>query len=114
MAAPPSAAPTAIDSAMPIEAFMIVLRKQPRCEEADVAPFLIDPEHRDRKLNCIRADNGQANGRSDAEHTLIGEQSRGSAGMDENDVRVGLPSPLPNKRDQTCQSLAGVDWVEGQ
>src|SRR5258705_7100806 len=60
------------------------------------------------------ANNGQADGRSDAEHALVCEQSGCSAGMDENNICVGLPSHLPNKRDQTSQSLARVDWVNGQ
>jgi hypothetical protein len=34
--------------------------------------------------------------------------------MDENNICVGLPSPLPNKRDQASQSLARVDRIEGQ
>jgi hypothetical protein len=52
-------------------------------------------------------------GRSDAEHALVGEESRFSAGMDENNIRIALPSRRPDERDQACQSLAGVDRVQG-
>src|SRR6185312_9302501 len=62
----------------------------------------------------LRANNGRAVGGSDAEHALVREQSGCSASMDENNICVRLPSHLPNKRYQTSQSLARVDWINGQ
>jgi len=56
----------------------------------------------------------ESNRRSDAEHALVGEQRRLTAGMDENDIRAGSPSPCPDERDQARQSLAGVDRVQGK
>jgi len=34
--------------------------------------------------------------------------------MDENNDCIGLPSPPPNKRNQTGQSVARVNWIDGQ
>src|SRR6185312_5117516 len=46
------------------------------------------------------------------ERTLIGEQRRGAAGVQEDDILVLAPASLADQGDQACEPFARIDGIE--